>query len=168
MSTPSMQPLSVVPLDTARHDRSQFDSGSPALNRYLREQVSQDIRRRLAACFVAVDDHSHIAGYYTLSTASVPLLDLPETIRRKLPLYDSVPAVRMGRLAVDTAFQGQGLGAALLVNALKRSARSDIASAIFFVNAKDDQAASFYKKYGFAPFIDTPLGLFLPLSTIAR
>jgi len=147
MPTRSVQPFSVVPLDTALHDRNQFDSGSPALNRYLREHASQDIRRRIAACFVAVDDASHIAGYYTLSTASVPLLDLPEGIRRKLPRYGSVPAVRMGRLAVDKTFQGQGLGAALLMNALKRSARSDIASAIFFVDAKDDQAASFYKKY---------------------
>jgi len=167
MPAPSVPPFCVVPLDTALHDRNQFDSGSTALNRYLCEQVSQDMRRRVTACFVAVDDDAHVAGYYTLSTASVPLLDLPETLRRKLPRYDSVPAVRMGRLAVDLAFQGQGLGAALLISALKRSARSDIASAIFFVDAKDDQAASFYKKYGFAPFIDTPLGLFLPLSTVA-
>jgi len=167
MSAPSTPPFSVEPLDTVQHDRSRFDSSSAALNRYLREQVSQDIRRRVATCFVAVDDDARIAGYYTLSTASVPLLDLPESIRRKLPRYGSVPAVRMGRLAVDTTFQGQGLGAALLMNALKRSAISDIASAIFFVDAKDDQAASFYKKYGFVPFIDAPLGLFLPLSTVA-
>jgi len=166
MPTSFTQPFSVVPLDTVAHDRSRFDSGSPALSRYLREQVSQDIRRRVAACFVAVGDDSRIAGYYTLSTASVPLLDLPESTRRKLPRYGSVPAVRMGRLAVDTASQGQGLGAALLMNALHRSAGSDIASAIFFVDAKDAQAASFYKKYGFVSFIDTPLGLFLPLSTL--
>jgi len=167
MPTPSRPPFSVVPLDTSLHDRCRFDSGSAALDRYLREQVSQDIRRRVATCFVAVGNDSRIAGYYTLSTASVPLLELPESIRRKLPRYNSVPAIRMGRLAVDATFQGQGLGTALLINALKRATQSDIASAIFFVDAKDDQAAIFYKKYGFIPFADTPLGLFLPLSTIA-
>jgi len=166
MPAPSATPFTVVPLNTTLHDRRQFDSGSSALNRYLHEQVSQDIRRRVAACFVALETGSRIAGYYTLSTASVPLLDLPDNTQRKLPRYGSVPAVRMGRLAVDKAFQGQGLGAALLMNALKRAARSDIASAIFFVDAKDAQAASFYKQYGFTSFIDTPLGLFLPLSTI--
>jgi len=168
MPASATPPFSVEPLDTARHDRSRFDSGSAALDRYLREQVTQDIRRRVATCFVAVEDDGRIAGYYTLSTASVPLLDLPENTRRKLPRYNAIPAIRMGRLAVDTVFQGQGLGAALLINALRRAAQSDIASAIFFVDAKDEQAATFYKKYGFATFTDTPLGLFLPLSTVAR
>jgi len=166
MPAPSLPSFAVVLLNAARHDRSGFHSGSPALDRYLREQVSQDSRRRVAACFVAAGDDSRIAGYYTLSSASVPLLDLPQGLRCKLPRYGSVPAVRMGRLAVDVAFQGQGLGAALLVDALKRAARADIASAIFCVDAKDEQAASFYRKYGFIPFIDAPQGLFLPLSTV--
>jgi len=160
-------PFSVVALDTARHDRCRFDSGVLALDRYLREQVSQDIRRRVAACFVAQDKDGRIAGYYTLSTASVPLLDLPEPARRKLPRYESVPAIRMGRLAVDTAYQGQGLGAALLMNALKRAATLEIASALFFVDAKDERAASFYKKYGFIPLTDERMRLFLPLATVA-
>jgi len=168
MPASATPPFSVEPLDTVRHDRSRFGSGSAVLDRYLREQVSQDIRRRVATCFVAVDDDARIAGYYTLSTASVPLLELPESIRRKLLRYNSVPAIRMGRLAVDATFQGQGLGAALLINALKRAAQSDIASAIFFVDAKDEQAVTFYKKYGFTTFTDTPSGLFLPLSTVAR
>jgi len=161
------QIFSLVVLDVARHDRSRFDSGNAALNRYLREQVTQDIRRRVAACFVAVDDGGRIAAYYTLSTASVPLLDLPEPARRKLPRYDAVPAIRMGRLAVDTAFQRQGLGAALLMNALKRAAALEIPAALFFVDAKDARAASFYKKYGFIPCTDAPMRLFLPLSTVA-
>ncbi|MDR1967873.1 MAG: GNAT family N-acetyltransferase, partial [Burkholderiaceae bacterium] len=120
----------IAALDTAAHDRSQFNSGSPVLDCYLRELVSQDIRRRIAACFVALASEQRIAGYYTLATASVPLVGLPDEMRRKLPRYGFVPAILMGRLAVDAAFKGQGLGSALLVNALRRAASSEIPAAV--------------------------------------
>lgn len=88
------------------HDRKDFRSDSEPLNRYLREQVTQDIRRRVAACFVALADGQRIAGYYTLASAGLLLADLPATTSKKLPRYPTVPAVRMGRLAVDQAFKG--------------------------------------------------------------
>lgn len=161
-------PFLVTALNAAAHDRSQFDSGTPALDRHLREQVSQDIRRRVAACFVALADDRRIAGYYTLATASVPLTDLPDELRRKLPRYGSVPAIRMGRLAVDAAFKGRGLGGALLVDALRRAAGAEIPAAILIVDAKDDQAAAFYRHHGFACLADSPLTLFLPLASVRR
>ena len=68
----------------------------------------------MSACFVANDNVGQIAGYYTLASASILLSDLPETLAKKLPRYPSVPAVRMGRLAVSDSFKGKGLGAALL------------------------------------------------------
>ena len=154
--------LQVLALDTA-YDRSVFHSGSAPLDRYLREVATQDIRRRLAACFVAITEAQRIVGYYTLSTASVPLSDLPAEIARKLPRYASVPTIRMGRLAVDQAFQGQGVGGALLVNALRRAARSEIAALALIVDAKDTQAAAFYRHYAFIELAQSPLKLFLPL-----
>lgn len=159
-------PFLIAALDAAVHDRSLFSSAPPALDRYLREQVSQDIRRRVAACFVALTDAERIAGYYTLATASVPLTGLPDELRRKLPRYGAVPAIRMGRLAVDAAFKGQGLGGALLVNALRRSAGSEIPAAVLVVDAKDEQATSFYLHYGFVSLQDTPMTLFLPLASV--
>ncbi|MCW5220141.1 GNAT family N-acetyltransferase [Verminephrobacter aporrectodeae subsp. tuberculatae] len=159
-------PFLIAALDAAAHDRSQFDSGTLALDRYLREQVSQDIRRRVAACFVALTDERRVAGYYTLATASVPLADLPDGLRRKLPRYGSVPAIRMGRLAVDAAFKGQGLGGALLVNALRRAASSEIPAVVLIVDAKDDQAAAFYRHHASTPLADSPLTLFLPLASV--
>lgn len=98
----------LVPLDTA-HDRATFNSGAEPLDRYLREQVTQDIRRRVAACFVALADGKRIAGYYTLASASLLLADLPASTGKKLPRYPTVPAVRMGRLAVDQPLKGNGL-----------------------------------------------------------
>ena len=101
-------PFRLAPLDVA-HDRARFNSGSEPLNRYLREQVTQDTRRRVAACFVALANGQRIAGYYTLASASLLLADLPPSTGKKLPRYPTVPAVRMGRLAVDQAFKGQDL-----------------------------------------------------------
>ncbi|SCC94038.1 putative GCN5-related N-acetyltransferase [Thiomonas sp. X19] len=158
-------PFLIAALDAA-HDRSTFDSGTPALDRYLREQVTQDIRRRVAACFAALTNEQRIAGYYTLATASVPLGDLPVGISRKLPRYPAVPTIRMGRLAVDQAFKGQGLGSALLANALRRAASSEIVAFAMIVDAKDDEAAAFYRHHGFIALPDSPLTLFLPLSTV--
>jgi ribosomal protein S18 acetylase RimI-like enzyme len=156
----------VLPLEDGL-DRKHFDSGTEPLDRYLREQVTQDIRRRVAACFVAVDDEQRIAGYYTLASASVPLDQLPPATAKKLPRYPSVPAVRMGRLAVDRDFKGQGLGGALLADALQRSARSEIAAYALIVDAKDEPAAAFYRHHGFVALPSAALRLFLPLAVVA-
>jgi ribosomal protein S18 acetylase RimI-like enzyme len=155
----------LVPIDDA-HDRAAFNCGSEPPNRYLREQVSQDIRRRVTACFVAVTAEGRIAGYYTLASASLLLTDLPVNIGKKLPRYPTVPAVRMGRLAVDQAFKGLGLGGALLADALGRAVRSEIAAFAMVVDAKDETAAAFYQHHGFIALPDSPHTLFLPLATI--
>lgn len=158
-------PFQLVPLDEA-HDRATFRCDSEPLNRYLREQVTQDIRRRVAACFVALADGQRIAGYYTLASASLLLTDLPASIGKKLPRYPTVPAVRMGRLAIDKEFTGQGLGGALLADALDRAARSEIAAFAMIVDAKNEAAAAFYQHHGFIALPDLPLTLFLPLATV--
>ena len=161
----SRPPFCAAPLD-AGHDRAAFDSGSAQLDRYFREHVTQDVRRRVAVCFVALTDERRIAGFYTLASASFLLADLPASLGKKLPRYPTVPAVRLGRLAVDQMFKGQGLGGALLADALDRAARSEIAAYALLVDAKDESAAAFYRHHGFIPLPDTPLTLFLPLATV--
>jgi ribosomal protein S18 acetylase RimI-like enzyme len=161
----SRAPFRVALLDAA-HDRSTFDCGTPALDRYFKEQVRQDMRRRVASCFVALTDDQRIAGYYTLASASVPLTELPPEAIKTLPRYRAVPTVRMGRLAVDQAFKGQGLGGALLGDALTRSARAEIAAYALVVDAKDEMAAAFYRHHGFISLPETPWTLFLPLATV--
>jgi ribosomal protein S18 acetylase RimI-like enzyme len=160
----SETPFRVEPLER-HHDRNSFDSGSEPLDRYFRDQVTQDIRRRVTACFVALTSEQRIAGFYTLSSASLPLSDLPAELGKKLPRYPSVPAVRMGRLAVDRAFKGQGLGGALLADALERAIRSEVAAYALVVDAKDESAAAFYRHHGFVRLPDQALTLFLPLAT---
>ncbi len=160
--------LRVVALATA-HDRALFNSGSAALDRYLQEQATQDVRRRVAACFVALTDSpidaQRIVGYYTLASASILLNDLPLQNSKKLPRYPTVPAVRLGRLAVDISLKGQGLGGALLADALDRAARSEIAAYALLVDAIDGHAVTFYQHHGFIAFPNSPKSLFLPLAT---
>lgn len=157
--------FSVAALDLSC-DRSSFECGVEPLDRYFRTQVSQDIKRRVTACFVATDVHGRTAGYYTLASASVLLADLPDVLAKKLPRYPSVPAVRMGRLAVDLEFKGAGLGAALLADALRRSVTAEIAAYAFLVDAKDEAAASFYAHHGFMALPEQPLFMFIPLATV--
>jgi ribosomal protein S18 acetylase RimI-like enzyme len=154
-----------IALLEAGHARSSFACGSLPLDRYLRELASQDMRRRIAACFVAVADDERIAGYYTLASASIPLADLPAATAKKLPRYPTVPAVRMGRLAVDHGFRGVGLGAALLADALERTRQSEIAPYALVVDAKDEEAAAFYRYHGFIALADARRILFLPIAT---
>lgn len=161
----SRAPFRLAPLD-AKHDRAAFDSGSEPLNRYLQEQVSQDVRRRVTACFVALTDDDRIAGYYTLASASLLLADLPANTAKKLPRYPTIPAVRMGRLAVVQEFQRQSLGGALLADALSRAAGSEIAAYALMVDAKDETAVTFYQYHGFIALPESPRTLFLPLATM--
>jgi ribosomal protein S18 acetylase RimI-like enzyme len=151
------------------HDRSAFRCGEEALDRYLQTQATQDIRRRMANCFLAIEVSTlRIAGYYTLSSASIPMVDLPPEEARRLPRYPSLPAVRIGRLAVDRRFQGRGLGAALLADAAHRAIHSDIAAFTLLVDAKHEQAVAFYRRHGFQTLASQPMTLFLPLATAAR
>ena len=122
----------------------------------------------MAACFVALTTEWRIASYYTLSSASLLLADLPADTRKRLPRYPTVPAVRMGRLAVDQTFVGQGLGGALLADALYRAARSEIAAYALMVDAKDEAAVAFYRHHGFMALPDSPRVLFLPLATVQQ
>lgn len=150
------------------HDRTTFHSESEALDRYFTQQVTQDVRRRVTACFVALaNEEGLVAGYYTLAASSVVLTSLPDATTKKLPRYPSVPTVRLGRLAVDQRFTGQGLGAALLADALTRSSSAEIAAFALVVDAKDEGASAFYRHHGFIPLLQNPLTLFLPLSTAA-
>src|ERR1022692_3625763 len=158
-------PFRFEPL-SATHDRTLFRCGEELLDRYFQTQATQDIRRRVANCFVAIEAAAGaIAAYYTLSAASIPVVDLPPEEAKRLPRYPTVPAVRIGRLAVDQRFQGRGLGAALLADAATRTLKADAAAFTLLVDAKNDQAVAFYRRFGFRLLASQPRTLFLPVAT---
>ena len=106
----------------------------------------------MATCFVAVNSETgELAGFYTITAASVALGDFDPEIVKKLPRYPVVPAVLMGRLAIDRSYQGQGLGSTLLGDALLRSSRAELGVFAMLVDAKDEAAQRFYERYGFTP-----------------
>jgi GNAT superfamily N-acetyltransferase len=155
------------------HNRAAFSCGKEPLDRYIRQQAGQDIRARVAAVFVLCrPDEPTIIGYYTLSSFAVQLRDVPESERKRLPRYPEVPAVLIGRLAVDERYAGQGWGKVLLIDALQRSLdQSDqIAAAAVVVDAIDESAQAFYEKFGFQLLLDPDSEherrLFLPMKTI--
>lgn len=151
------------------HARNDFSCGVEALDRYLVQQASQDVRRRVSACYVAVEVKSgRIAGYFTLAAGGVPLTDLPEALARRLPRYPSVPVGRVGRLAVDQAFRGHRLGSALLADAAVRAIRAELAVFALVVDAKDDAAEAFYRHHGFESFGGQARQLIVSLKRFAQ
>jgi GNAT superfamily N-acetyltransferase len=160
--------LRIEPL-AGEHDRSQFESGSEALDRYLRIQASQDIKRRITRCFVSVDDETgSLAGYYTLTATSIALDALPAQLGRKLPRYPVVPAVLLGRLAVARTHQGKGIGGVLLADALQRIAHAEMGVFAMVVDAKDESAQRFYEHYGFSILPGEDRRLFLAITDALR
>lgn len=152
-----------------RHDRNDFRCGEEALDRYFQTQVTQDIRRRIANCFVVVEIATErVAAYYTLSAASIPLTELPPDETKRLPRYPAVPAVRIGRLAVDERFQRRGLGELMLMNVVHRTMHDATAAFALLVDAKNNRAVSFYQRYGFRLIAGRPRTLFLPLATAQK
>ena len=158
------------PLDGKKHNRAVFSCEHTALADYPRQQASQDVKKHVAAVFVLTPDGTTIAGYYTLSQYGVDAGDLPQELfaRLKIPKYPRLPATLIGRLARHIEFKGQRIGELLLMDALRRAldATNTIASVAVIVDAKDDAAIRFYKKYGFIDLRDHPHRLFIPMATV--
>lgn len=160
--------LVIEPLNSS-HDRPGFHCGETSLDDYIQKQARQDVKRRVSRVFVATQSEhpGAIVGYYTLSTLSIELSQLPEDLARKLPRHP-VPAALLGRLAVIQAAQGHGVGKMLLVDALKRTlaVSDDIAIYAMVVDAIDEGARRFYEQFGFAPLSTESRRLFLPLKSL--
>ncbi|MBV9248283.1 MAG: GNAT family N-acetyltransferase [Acetobacteraceae bacterium] len=149
----------------SQHDRKVFSSGTDALDRYFREQVTQDVRRWVTACYVAVDSVTgKVAGYYTLAASSVLLGEFPPELAKRLPRYPLVPVARLGRLAIDAAYQGRKLGGVLLWDAVARAARSELGVFALVVDAKNASAEAFYRDHGFISFGSLPRQMMLSLA----
>jgi len=162
--------ITVEPLGR-QHDRTAFRCGAEPLERYLRQQARQDADKHVAAPFVAVQPPDpRVLGYYTLSASVPTLADLPDDWARKLPRYPQLPVTLLGRLAVDRSTKGHGLGEHLLLDALHRSLAhaEQIAAMAVVVDAKDENAASFYRHYGFVPLQTQPSRLFIAMRLVAR
>jgi GNAT superfamily N-acetyltransferase len=145
-----------------------FDCGESSLNDYFHLFAVKNTELNIGRTYVACTDCA-VAGYFTVSTAQVLYDEIPEKIRRKLSRY-SVPAFRIGRLAVAKEYQGKGVENYLLQKALCLAVRISVTAAVHVViiDALNKEVVSFYTKYGFMQLPSHPLMLFLPVQTIAR
>ncbi len=154
-----------------RHDRKNFDCGSAELNDYIRRYARQNHESGGAKTFVAVlpNEPARILGYYTISPGAIEFAKVPATVTRRLGRYE-VPVFRLGRLAVNRAAQGSGMGGELLLAAGRRalSVAAEVGGVALAIDAKDERAARWYERFGALRLLDDPLKLVLPLKTIAE
>jgi GNAT superfamily N-acetyltransferase len=152
------------------HDRKNFDCGLAALNEYLDRYARQNHEAGGAKTFVAVSATrpTKIMGYYSISPGAIGFAQVPERLTKKLGAYD-VPVFRLGRLAVDRAMHGQGLGGELLLAAGERAlaVAAEVGGVALAIDAKDDNTARWYERFGAVALLDDPRKLILPLATVA-
>jgi GNAT superfamily N-acetyltransferase len=162
--------LKIEPLGS-HHNRANFTCGAESLDRYFKTQASQDLRRKINGVFVLIDPNKpdKVLGYYTLCATSIDKGDVPIAMHKYIPRYPLVSATLIGRLAVLSHQQGQGLGALLLVDAVKRAFEnaSFIGSSMLIVDAISEQAAAFYEANSFIRLPDS-LRLILPMHVIEK
>lgn len=167
---PSDPPDLIRLLQTGEHDREHFDCGVEVLNAYLRKRAHREMKASASVCYVISprNEPGRIAGFYTLSAATVELGKLPKEVAKKLPRYDELGAVLIGRLASDLSFRGKGIGGMLLMSALMRAYRHsrEIGAVAVLVDAKDENATRFYEHHGFRPLDGRRL--YLPMKDVPK
>lgn len=155
-------------LDPHRHDRKAFSSGVVELDQYLQRFAVQQSKKGIAVVRVLIDTDQPkiILGYYSLSAAQIDAIQMDEATQQKLPRYP-VPCFRLGRLAAHSEYHGRGLGRLLIGCAVERclAAKQQVAAYALLVDAKDENARSFYQHYGFTPCRENPMTLYLSLGT---
>ena len=167
--------LKIEPLDSRKHERSNFCCDRDSLDNYIHKQASQDLKKRVATIFVLIDEPEtspqklDILAYYTLSNYTIDIDELDNSLAKSLPRYPKLPATLLGRLAVDRTQTGKRFGELMLINAIKKSLQisQQIASLALIAEAIDESAAQFYLKYEFQRFNHQPTRLYLSMKLIA-
>ncbi len=143
---------------TETHDGAAFNSGEPALDEWLRRRAWANLQAGASRTYVICPRSSQkIAGYYALSMGQILAHEATGSMRRNMP--KNIPAVMLGRLAIDRAWQGKGLGSALLADAVRRSLRAsrEVSARLVIVHAISPAAEAFYLHHGFTRLpVETP------------
>ncbi len=152
------------------HNRKSFQCEEQQLTDYIRKQVSQDVKKKLAICFVATNSEKKVIGYYTLTSESLGREQIPDAYIKRVPKNYNAPVILLGRLARDITAKGTGLGEHLLLDALFRAytlSEESIGAMAVVVDPINANAVTFYKKYGFEQLPDSGK-MFLPMRTIKQ
>jgi len=153
-------------VNPTKEQRGAFDCGEATLDRWLSTQARQSMDSRDAITYLLLDENDRISGYYCLSAGEISREAVPPSVGRRAPA--AIPVVRMGRFGVDRRYQGQGLGADLLREALlsAAAARRLIGARALLVDAINDSAKNFYLRFGFVPSPINSMQLLYDLQTV--
>lgn len=159
-------PLVIERLDKSVHNRREFDCGETDLNDYLMFTARQHVDKGYAQVWVAVSEpgSAQVIGYYTLSMSSIAPAEVPAKTG-----INKIPAILLGRLAVDNRYRGQNIGVRLLIHAQRTALvlSRNVGVHALIVDALNEQAAAFYKKYDFEELTTGPLHLYKTIKDIA-
>lgn len=161
--------IKAIELIAKGHNRADFDCGKPRLNDYLKKQAHDHNKKDITRIFVALaeDDPNRIVGYYGLTSASIAVAELSDQMIKGLPRYP-IPCALLARLAVDISFHKKGLGRMLLAHAWRNllEVSKTLAIKAMIVDAKDQEAISFYQYHAFIPLTSNPMRLVLSIDDI--
>lgn len=168
-------PFEIQPFDHKVHDRAAFSCGVPQIDNYLKLTAKKGSKGDVVRVWVVIDAKSQIVGFYGINMHSVDVKDMPPAYAKRAMNHGMLPAAFIAMIGVDANQQGNGIGSALVADALSRIARAsdDIGTCVVMLDVFDDGDAaavarrkSYYEDFGFIPLPDQPLRLFMPIATI--
>ncbi len=167
-------PFKIQPFDPKTHGRTAFSCGVPQIDNYLKLTAKKGSKADVVRIWVVVDEEDNIVGFYGINMHAVDVKDMPAAYKKKAMKHGLLPAAFIAMIGVDEKHQGNGLGSALLADALGRIARAsaEIGTCVIMLDVFDDGDAdtvarrkAYYKSFGFIPLPDQPLKLFMPVAT---
>lgn len=142
--------IEIVLFDKANHDRTNFDCGEPAINDYLKKQLSPDLKSNACRCFILKEvNKPDVIGYITLSASSIESASIPEDSKKGLPKYPRLPSLLIGRMGVDKNHKGNKYGDLLVIKATEVAKNANMGVTLVEVEAKNSGLISYYQRLGF-------------------
>ncbi len=167
-------PFTIQPFDPKAHDRADFSCGVPQIDNYLKLTAKKGSKADVVRIWVAVDEKNSIVGFYGINMHAIEVNDMPAAYKKKAMRHGMLPAAFIAMIGVNTSHQGNGIGSALVADALNRLARvsEEIGTCVIVLDIFDDGGEDtvhrrkvYYEDFGFIPLPNQPLRLFMPIQT---
>ena len=172
--TEEQVPFTIRPFDPKTHDRAAFSCGVPQIDNYLKLTAKKGAKADVVRIWVVIDAENHIVGFYGINMHAVDVKEMPDAYKKKAMKHGLLPAAFIAMIGVDEKHQGNGLGSALVADALERIARAsdEIGTCVIMLDVLDDgdgdsvaRRKNYYESFGFIPLPDQLLRLFMPIAT---
>lgn len=167
-------PFTIQPFDPKTHDRTAFSCGVPQIDNYLKLTAKKGSKADVVRVWVVIDEKSNIVGFYGINMHAIDVKEMPDAYQKKAGKHGLLPAAFIAMIGVDENQQGNGVGSALVADAISRIARvsEEIGTCVIILDVFDDGEADtvarrkiYYESFGFLPLPDQPLRLFMPVQT---